>query len=518
MLDSVRSRLALWHTLVLAVLLVSFAVGSYLWLARAVRLRDDRFLQEATNAFRANVAAERLESPLDSAIQQTLAEVRPRNVAFLLFDSTGRLMARSASARSASASASAGAHTSRRHAVSDSVIREALVTPSGGNPPGSRFTTVGSGMDAERLYILPVSLGAERFTTVAVESLADQHELLERTRAGYLIAIPLGLLLAWAGGYLLARRSLAPVSAMSAQAAALGAASLHERLPVVNPRDELGQLAMTFNQLLSRLDAAFEQQRRFMADAAHELRTPVAIMRGEADIALSREVRPSEEYRGALDVIRDEGRRLSRIVGELFLLARADAGQQLLQPRPLYLDELVSDCARAVRSLARHREVRLHCTVDPPVPLGQDRLDAAPVEHAYVGDEALLRSLLVNLLDNAIKHAPATSTVEVTLLSDAERHRIRVVDHGPGIPADARERVFERFYRADQKRSRDSASETGGAGLGLSIARWVAEAHGGSLRLVTADLGHTEFEVVLPRPREAQLRKAAWLAGYPINQ
>jgi signal transduction histidine kinase len=166
------------------------------------------------------------------------------------------------------------------------------------------FETVGRSDDAIRLFVLPTAIGRHHVTIVAAESLADQQELLEDARAGFLVAIPLGLLLAWLGGNALARRSLAPVASMTARAAEIGATSLHERLPVGNPRDELGRLATVFNDLLARLDAAFDQQRRFMADASHELRTPVAIMRGEADTALSQAARSPDEYRGALEVVR----------------------------------------------------------------------------------------------------------------------------------------------------------------------------------------------------------------------
>jgi two-component system OmpR family sensor kinase len=497
MLDSVRSRLALWHTVVLAVLLIGFATATDLWMGRAISRREDRFLEESTNALRANVAAELAEAPLDTAVAQSLAEFRLRHVVFLIVDASGRLIARSA----ARADGGDGARRQARTAGQLDTVLARVVGLRARARGRERFVTVGEGDDAQRLFVLPAAIGQTRFTIIAAESLAEQQELLEDTRAGFLIAIPLGLLLAWLGGLALARRSLAPVTTMSGRAAAIGASSLHERLPVGNPRDELGQLATVFNDLLARLDAAFDQQRRFMADAAHELRTPVSIMRGEADIALSQRERSSEEYRGALEVVRAEGRRLSRIVGELFLLARADAGQQPLQPRAMYLDELVSDCVRAVRSLAIGRAVTVRCAMDPPVSTESDRPDgsAAGMDHAYQGDEELLRRLLVNLLDNAIKHAPSGSTVEVRLISDAREHRLQVIDRGAGISRAALDHVFERFFRADESRARDEASETGGAGLGLAIARWVAEAHGGTLAIVSSSPGETIFEARLPR-------------------
>jgi len=492
MLDSVRSRLALFHTAILAVMLVAFAMATDLWLERAAGRREDRFLEESTVAFRANVMAELEEVPLDTAIQQALAEFRLANVTFLVVDPTGRR------------------YGSRPPAtrVQQPLSPDEIAVEQATHMRRRGFVTIGRGEGEHRLFVLPTSLGPHRATIVAAESLADLQELLDDTRDGFLVAIPLGLLLAWLGGNALARRSLAPVSAMTTRAAEIGATSLHERLPVGNPRDELGRLATVFNDLLARLDAAFEQQRRFMADASHELRTPVSIMRGEADVALSKETRSLEDYRGALEVVRAEGRRLSRIVGDLFLLARADAGQQPLAPSELYLDELVSDCVRAVRSLAVRRSVRVHCTLEPPPPAEVERGDAEPpLYHAYRGDEELLRRLLVNLLDNAIKHAPADSTVDVDLASDARGHRLRVIDRGPGIPPDARPHVFERFFRADASHARDAESETGGAGLGLAIARWVAEAHGGSLTLVASRAGETVFEAWLPRTTSAPVEQ-----------
>ena len=492
MIDSVRSRLALGHTAVLAVLLIGLATASDLWLERVVVRRDDRFLEEATNAFQSSVAAELTELPLDSAVAEAFREFKLRDASFVVLDAAGRVLGHSAPPLEA------GPPRARREPgarVLDTVlVRDAASALSRGRR--DRLTTIGRGRGARRLFVLPAVHGADRFFIVGIQALADQHELLEDTRDDFLFAIPLGLLLAWIVGYALARRSLAPVAAMTTRAAAIGATSLHERLPIGNPRDELGQLAQVFNDLLARLDAAFEQQRRFMADASHELRTPVSIMRGEADIALSREARTPEEYRGALAVVRAEGRRLSQIVGELFLLARADSGQQRLKVRALYLDELVGDCVHVMRSIALAREVTLRCSVEPQALADAGHEDA----HAYNGDEELLRRLVVNLLDNAIKHSPRGSTVDVQLVGREREHVLRVIDRGAGIPASAQSLVFDRFFRADESHARDATSETGGAGLGLAIARWVAEAHGGSLTLVSSAPGETIFEVRFTSP------------------
>jgi signal transduction histidine kinase len=259
-------------------------------------------------------------------------------------------------------------------------------------------------------------------------------------------------------------------------------------LPVANERDELGRLALVINGLLARLDASFEQQRRFMADASHELRTPIAIMRSEAEVALSEPETSNRELRESIGIFKDETKRLTGIVEDLFMLARADAGQYKLTPKEFYLDELASEVARAVRTLIAEKGLTL-------------QTDAAE-EMPFRGDENLLRRLLLNLVDNAIKYTPRGGAVTVSCKADGKRYLITVSDTGPGIPTEAQPHIFDRFYRADSARSRaedDSAGLTSGAGLGLSIARWIAEAHNGTLELLRTSETGSVFQMVLPR-------------------
>ena len=493
MIQSVRGRLALWHTLVLATLLVVFASLSYTILERALARRTDAYLAESTGAVALDLASSRVADMADSlAAEDALGEFGVRDLGFLVFDDHDRLVATDAPLP--------GDRDS--WAIDTARVRAAVHGVAG----GPRFVTIPAGRGELRIYALPRrSVTGRRITVVGVTPLDDQAQLLEEFRTGFVVAIFVALLLSLAGGYALARRSLAPVVAMSERAAEISATSLHERLPVANAHDELGRLAHTFNDLLARLDTAFEQQRRFMADASHELRTPVAIMRGEADVALSQPERDPEEYRGALRVVRDEGRRLSRVVADLFLLARADAGRRPLQRTAVYLDELVAECARAARALASARGTTLGYTM-PPRPAG-DGGDPAN-DWPFVGDEELLRSLVMNLIDNAIKHSPPGSTVTVLLDRDESAYRISVADNGPGIPPEARSRVFERFFRVDRARAREARSDTGGAGLGLAIGRWIAEAHGGTLDLVESSPAGSRFEIRLPRARQDATARA----------
>jgi signal transduction histidine kinase len=274
---------------------------------------------------------------------------------------------------------------------------------------------------------------------------------------------------------------------MSSQAGRIGSANLHERLAVQNERDELGQLAQSFNSLLDRLGESFERQRRFMADASHELRTPVAILRGEAEVALSQQARSLEEYRESLSVLHQEAERLTHIVEDLFTLTRADAGQYPLQPQDFYLDELIGESVHAARSLALAKNISLNFDVAPESPIR--------------ADESLLRRMILNLLDNAIKYTPDGGRVSVACRRADDEYVLTIADSGTGIPADLQPRIFERFFRADKARSR-SENDGGGAGLGLSISRWIAEAHRGRLELTGSDAQGSTFTAYLPAAPE----------------
>ena len=272
----------------------------------------------------------------------------------------------------------------------------------------------------------------------------------------------------------------------------MSAEDLSGRLPVANPRDELGRLAETFNDLLSRLEASITvqrqlmgTQRQFMADASHELRTPVATTRTAANVALQQPHRDELEYRDTLAIIEQQAARLSRIVDDLFTLARADAGTYPLRQMAMYLDEVVEDVVRAARVLASTRDVSI---------------DAAAVPSAtFTGDEELIRRLMVNLLDNAIRYTPAGSTVRVDLAQAPGGYALSISDRGPGIPLEVQPHIFERFYRADAARTRREGPG-GGAGLGLAMARWVAEVHGGHLTLAQSSEAGTTFTAFLPAP------------------
>jgi signal transduction histidine kinase len=301
---------------------------------------------------------------------------------------------------------------------------------------GPRVWTAESPDGPWRIHAAPQSFQKNRFVLLVAASLSDVNREQHEVRQGMVIGIPIALLIAAAGGLYLASVGLRPIT------------------------------------------EALRTQRQFMADASHELRTPVSVVRVSADVALSREHRDEGEYREALNIVAGEAQRLSRLVDDMLVLARADAGGYALRSVDLYLDEIVAECRRAVEVLAAERGVtiRSHGAADISVK----------------GDEDLFRRLVLNILQNAVQHSPPGGDVEVELVSEPGRVRLRVSDRGPGIPADDQARIFDRFVQLDVSRGRQ------GTGLGLPIARWIAEAHRGILVLEKSGSEGSTFTVVLP--------------------
>jgi len=293
------------------------------------------------------------------------------------------------------------------------------------------------------------------------------------------LGLPLIVALAGFGGYVLARRALSPIDDLAGEARRITAERLHERLSVPNAHDEIGQLASVINDTFARLESSFDQLRRFTADASHELRTPLAVIRGIGENAL-RETRTLPEYKDAMGSMLEEVDRLTRLVDTLLKLSRGDAGTIRLSRDVLNLGDLTRDVVSSLGILAEERQQRLQVVAVENVRVSADRL--------------VLRDAITNLIDNAIKYGPLRSTIDVRVGADSDQATVSVTDEGPGIPAEHRDRVFDRFYRVDEGRSRDM----GGTGLGLAIAKWAVEANGGQISVETMATGSV-FRITLPR-------------------
>ena len=454
--ETIRVRLTLWYTGFLAMLLLVFA-----GIVAAAELRNETIELDATLRAAARTVRELLA--VDEP-NRHLGEIRElagtgRGAGLLyvrLMTPEGRLLRIEGDARLA-----------RRMPIprrwpAHGVV-EAVRLPSGERVHRYRETW----RDAAGRQLRVEAGGASR-----------DHRELARLLAGIALAAPPTLGLAILMGLFLAGRALRPMEAVTQTARELSAGDLSRRLALRGPNDEIKRLADTFDAMLARLEAAFRSQQSFVADASHELRTPLTILQSHADLALSDPEADPRECRRALEIVSAEVRRLSRVVTGLLTLARADAGRLAVSLGPVDLAELCEETLCRLRPLAGARTLAYEGTP----------------ELVGVGDPDWLRQLLLNLVENAIHHTAPDGTIRIVTGSASDEIRLEVRDNGCGIAPEHLPHLFDRFYRVDKARSR----ARGGAGLGLSIVRWIVERHGGTIELVSQTGVGTTVVVMLP--------------------
>jgi heavy metal sensor kinase len=321
-----------------------------------------------------------------------------------------------------------------------------------------------------------------------VQSLAPIDEALDRLRLALLLGIPFALALAGAGGWILAGRALEPVDRITQMARSITATDLSRRINL-NRQDELGRLAGTFDEMIDRLERAFQEHRQLAADVSHELRSPLTILEAQTSLALRRS-RSVDEYQQVLSSMQEEVERMSSMLNQLLTLTRADAGEEPMQLEPLSVASIARPVVDNMQPLADEKGVSLTLEADATV--------------WVQGDGPRLRQLLINLLDNAIRHTPRDGRIEVKVSREAGEAVMRVVDTGEGISPQDLPHVFQRFYRGDRARQRG----TGNSGLGLAIVKWIVDAHGGVIEVrsvpgkgavFTVRLGLVEAPVRLTR-------------------
>ncbi|PYX53303.1 MAG: two-component sensor histidine kinase [Acidobacteria bacterium] len=308
----------------------------------------------------------------------------------------------------------------------------------------------------------------------------DVLKTLSRFRLYLLMFAPMLLLVAAGGGYWLSRRALSPVDALVRTARSITGTTLSSRLEKLNTGDELQRLSDTLNEMLDRIELAFRRVTQFTADASHELRTPISLVRTEAELALRRS-RGESEYKEALQHILLEAERTTSLIEELLALARADAGRETLNLHPVDVREILREVVEGWRRVAKISNLQF-----------SDSIEAR--ESLVLADEAALRRAIDILLDNAFKYTPSPGTVHLSLEQQNDKVVITVRDTGVGIAAEEQGKVFERFYRVDKARSRDM----GGAGLGLSIAQWIVQQHAGKIEVESSLSKGSIFRVELP--------------------
>jgi heavy metal sensor kinase len=451
---SIRWRLTLWNTLALAAMLVGFGALVYGLLRSALYERIDRSLLTEWDELKND---RRLATDRDERLRYRIHEFDEHQHGFcVVYDQEGKVR-------------------QRTEKLAGTSVPPA---PPADDPP--RFADLSLPViGRQRALCGSLKLGEEKLTVLFLSPLEDVDGALAQLLGALSTAGPIALVLAGWLGYLLARKSLAPMEKLHRSTQQITADRLDRRLPVVNPADEVGRLTRTINSMIERLERSFAEIRRFTADASHELRTPLAAIRTEAELALGKAL-SVEQHEELLGSILEECERLTRLTDQLLALAREDAGGSRPAPSPVDLATLMTRVAETMRPLAEVKTIRLH----------QNQNDHLPI----YGDETRLREVFYNLLDNAIKYTPEGGTVEVGLGQQGQAAVVTVRDTGIGIPPEHLPRVFDRFYRVDKARSRAE----GGTGLGLSIAQKIVTDHGGRIELKSAPGQGTTCTVILP--------------------
>ena len=476
-LSSVRFRLAFWYFVTLAVILTASGAYWYWTLSRNLLGHvDDKLLMVANDVISFHMV-ESQSNNQDDACKKLETFIREHNWSeFVQFvDEYGDIVC----------------HTSNLLDARLPISADALRAAHSQKP---LFETVH--FDPERplrLLTFPLDVNDHRRDVVQVaEDLSPLFKTLRMHRWQLSIYSPLLLLVLSVGGWFVTGRALSPVRRITHAVQRIRAENLSERLPVNHCRDEISELQETFNSMLERLEEAFTKVRQFTADASHELRTPLAILRGETEVAL-RWAKNPEELRTTLESNLEEIARMSRIIEDLLALAKSEAGEIPLALTDVNLSDLLQDLYLQGKTLSEPKgiEFTLHLEVNREIHLR--------------GDQLQLHRMLLNLVSNAVKYTPDGGRVAIHLASDDRFARIRVVDTGFGIAAEHLPHLFDRFYRIDEARNRD----IGGSGLGLSIVKWIVEAHGGRIEVVSEPNRGSTFAVTLPLdgppPKEQEL-------------
>jgi len=489
---SIRFRLTLWTAAILAVILVVFSIFVYYRQAQYLTIDARVLLQEQAQRLAPlyhsggpDVAGRVVVQMPDFSTMSTQVFPAGEMMAFIGPD---------------------GTTLQKVGGISDGAIQPLLQAwqSSGQSPDPHTYLSAPKGLAGlslknQTLYLVSPIFDDRRLVGLIILSGPIDARGQMQTLLVTLVFASLGTLaIALLGGYWLASRAMAPVHTITRTARSISESDLHQRLNL-GTQDELGELADTFDAMLERLEAAFDRQRQFTADASHELRTPLTIVSLEADQALARR-RSVDEYERALAVIKSENKFMSRLVNDLLTLARMDAGQTQMKFEPLDLGDLALDVIDRLTSIASRAGVELHVGEFPAVEVN--------------GDSQYLTQLITNLVENAIKYAGGRGhhvRVETgqKMIAGQPAGWLQVEDDGPGIPAEHLPHLFDRFYRVDKARTRqqDDLPDAGvaeqekdleGSGLGLSIVQWIAQAHGGQV-VVYSEVGKgSTFELQLP--------------------
>jgi heavy metal sensor kinase len=485
MLGNIRFKLTLWYIVILGIILTSFSTFLYLTLSGSLYKGIDvkiKSIAEVIGSSSTNPYSQYSFSNIDRMLEDSF-RVTPVTKFIQVLDESGRIGRKSDN-------------------LQDFQLPISFRTLKNASQGKITFETIKAlGEYPLRMVTVPVIQGRNLVNIVQVAtSLEEVEEALNTLLLILWITVPSALVFASLGGLFLANKALRPVDEITKTARRITSKNLEQRIKLRKGNDEIGRLAETFNEMISRLGRSFKQMRQFSADASHELRTPLTIVKGEIEVGL-RKQRPLKEYRRILKSNLEEVNHMSQIVNDLLFLSKADMGEIHLQKQRIDLTQLVTEVHAQARMIAIAKEITVRMSADSNV--------------VVIGDRLRLRQLLLNLVDNGIKYTPEGGEMVISLASNDSQVELRVLDNGIGISPEDQPHIFDRFFRVDKARSR----EAGGSGLGLSISRWIIEAHGGEISVQSEPGKGSTFTVTLPvAPQGEELTGAKSKAEVPPLQ
>ncbi len=444
---SIRSRLTAWYVTLLGAILVIFSIFLDYFLSKRLYESVDNSLAVSATVV-ATSARMRYRSPvpgLDQIFEEFL-EVRNLNKFYRIYDGSGNVGSRSSNINAS------------QFPLSEVAYADALK----GNNTYETFLV--DGKHPIRVITMPIIIEKKLANLVQVGTSLDAVQgTLKNLRILLFAAVPSVLVLAALFARFMARRALKPISKIIQTARNIGKGrELSQRMPVLKIQDELGQLTLTFNEMMDRLENSFVQMRQFSSDASHELRTPLTVLKGQNELVLSKP-RELEEYQDVIVSNLEEINYMSKVLEDLFILSKSDENQILLNCKRMDLRDLVDEVCKHAEVLAGEKDIRIIITY----------LESVKIN----GDEVRLRQMIWNILHNGIKYTQLRGELKVSLRDEGEFALLSIQDTGIGIPKNDLPSIFNRFYRVDKARSRDE----GGSGLGLSICKYIAEAHKGRI-------------------------------------
>ncbi|HEX8797588.1 MAG TPA: ATP-binding protein [Terriglobales bacterium] len=447
----IRMRLTLWYFLIVAASLIGFALFALAVMRQSIYTTVDEQLRDRAVAVQVLVSRTGSEDIVDAVREH--AELQSGSQLLQMSDGFGKFLYRSS-------------------------LMERLGVPAS-RADQLRIESAEYNELPLRVLSTTITAGGQQFLLQIAEPMDDYLEALEGFRSALFVGIPVLLIFAALGGYWMSTRALRPVDRITEAARMINPQDLSQRVTVPKTGDELQRMAETLNQMLQRIESAVARITQFTADASHELRTPIALIRTRAEVTLAKP-RTTEQYREALKEVQAESERTTALIENLMTLARADTGSETLNFDRTNIGEVASEVSNQAQTLTDTKQLQWSATI-PDAPIW------------VRGDANALRRLLLILIDNAVKYTPPSGSVNLAVQRNSTHAEIRVCDTGIGISESDLPHIFERFYRADKARSR----ELGGTGLGLSIGRWIAHAHGGEIRLESSN-GGCAFLVLLP--------------------